>query len=208
MWVCQVTAQDVSTMIRYGHHTIIFLLNNGGYTIEVEIHDGPYNIIKNWNYTGLIEAFHNGEGKLFTYKVCMYASWYHHQRISQLQRQQQKKMEASHRTCTLGSFFLGQQFLVWISSFCSLTPVLWNVETWDFSSSFSIFWVFETGKFGWLFLQVKTEADLITAISAAEKEKDSLCFIEVILNKDDTSKELLEWGSRVATANGRPHNPQ
>jgi pyruvate decarboxylase len=74
MWVCQVTAQDVSTMIRYGHHTIIFLLNNGGYTIEVEIHDGPYNIIKNWNYTGLIEAFHNGEGKLFTYKVCMYAS--------------------------------------------------------------------------------------------------------------------------------------
>jgi pyruvate decarboxylase len=68
--------------------------------------------------------------------------------------------------------------------------------------------VFETGKFGWLFLQVKTEADLITAISAAEKEKDSLCFIEVILNKDDTSKELLEWGSRVATANGRPHNPQ
>ncbi|CAM6034398.1 unnamed protein product [Sphagnum compactum] len=119
----QVTAQDVSTMIRYGHHTIIFLLNNGGYTIEVEIHDGPYNIIKNWNYTGLIEAFHNGEGKLFTYKV-------------------------------------------------------------------------------------KTEADLITAIAAAEKEKDSLCFIEVILNKDDTSKELLEWGSRVATANGRPHNPQ
>jgi pyruvate decarboxylase len=72
--LCQVTAQDVSTMIRYGHHTIIFLLNNGGYTIEVEIHDGPYNIIKNWNYTGLIEAFHNGEGKLFTYKVCMYAS--------------------------------------------------------------------------------------------------------------------------------------
>ncbi len=119
-----------------------------------------------------------------------------------------QKKEASHRTCTLGSFFWGQQFLVWISSFCSFTPVLWNLESWDFSSSFCIFWVFETGKFGWLFLQVKTEADLITAISAAEKEKDSLCFIEVFLNKDDTSKELLEWGSRVATANGRPHNPQ
>ncbi|KAI7992248.1 hypothetical protein LOK49_LG12G00636, partial [Camellia lanceoleosa] len=33
--------------------TIIFLINNGGYTIEVEIHDGPYNVIKNWKYTGL-----------------------------------------------------------------------------------------------------------------------------------------------------------
>lgn len=66
---CQVTVQDVSTMIRYGQKTIIFLLNNGGYTIEVEIHDGPYNIIKNWNYTGVVEAFHNGEGNLWTCKV-------------------------------------------------------------------------------------------------------------------------------------------
>jgi hypothetical protein len=43
----QVTTQKVSTMIRYGQHSIIFLLNNGGYKIKVEIHDGPYNIIKN-----------------------------------------------------------------------------------------------------------------------------------------------------------------
>lgn len=35
-------------MIRYGQNPIIFLINNGGYTIEVEIHDGPYNVIKNW----------------------------------------------------------------------------------------------------------------------------------------------------------------
>ncbi|KAG0481161.1 hypothetical protein HPP92_012019 [Vanilla planifolia] len=56
----QVTAQDVSTMIRCGQNTIIFLINNGGYTIEVEIHDGPYNVIKNWNYTGLVDAIHNG----------------------------------------------------------------------------------------------------------------------------------------------------
>ncbi|KAK4741803.1 hypothetical protein SAY87_025391 [Trapa incisa] len=58
----QVTAQDVSTMMRVGQKTIIFLINNGGYTIEVEIHDGPYNVIKNWNYTGLVDAIHNGEG--------------------------------------------------------------------------------------------------------------------------------------------------
>jgi TPP-dependent 2-oxoacid decarboxylase len=64
-----VTAQDVSTMLRYGQKTIIFLINNGGYTIEVEIHDGPYNVIKNWNYTGLVDAIHNGEGNCWTTKV-------------------------------------------------------------------------------------------------------------------------------------------
>ncbi|CAK9321088.1 unnamed protein product [Citrullus colocynthis] len=120
----QVTAQDISTMIRCGQRTIIFLINNGGYTIEVEIHDGPYNVIKNWNYTGLVNAIHNGEGKCWTVKV-------------------------------------------------------------------------------------RTEQELIEAIATASDEhKESLCFIEVLVHKDDTSKELLEWGSRVASANGRPPNPQ
>ncbi|XP_030480384.1 pyruvate decarboxylase 1 [Cannabis sativa] len=120
----QVTAQDISTMIRCGQNTIIFLINNGGYTIEVEIHDGPYNVIKNWDYTGLVNAIHNGEGKCWTTKV-------------------------------------------------------------------------------------RTEEDLVNAISTATNEqKDSLCFIEVFAHKDDTSKELLEWGSRVSAANSRPPNPQ
>ncbi|CAK8574891.1 unnamed protein product [Lathyrus sativus] len=120
----QVTAQDVSTMLRCGQKTIIFLINNGGYTIEVEIHDGPYNVIKNWNYTGLVDAIHNGQGKCWTTKV----------------------------TC---------------------------------------------------------EEELVEAIeTATEEKKDSFCFIEVIAHKDDTSKELLEWGSRVSSANSRPPNPQ
>ncbi|KAL5989572.1 Pyruvate decarboxylase 1 [Asimina triloba] len=120
----QVTAQDVSTMLRCGQRSIIFLINNGGYTIEVEIHDGPYNVIKNWDYTGLVDAIHNGEGKCWTTKV-------------------------------------------------------------------------------------RTEEELLEAIKTAEGPHEaSLCFIEVILHKDDTSKELLEWGSRVAAANGRPPNPQ
>ncbi|KAL3576152.1 hypothetical protein D5086_021435 [Populus alba] len=119
----QVTAQDISTMIRNGQRTIIFLINNGGYTIEVEIHDGPYNVIKNWDYTGLVNAIHNGEGKCWTAKV-------------------------------------------------------------------------------------RTEDELTEAIATATGEqKDSLCFIEVFVHKDDTSKELLEWGSRVSAANGRPPNP-
>ncbi|XP_076916115.1 pyruvate decarboxylase 2-like [Bidens hawaiensis] len=119
----QVTAQDVSTMIRIQQKSIIFLINNGGYTIEVEIHDGPYNLIKNWNYTGLIEAIHNGEGNLWTAKV-------------------------------------------------------------------------------------KCEEELIEAIATATEKEDHLCFIEVIVHKDDTSKELLEWGSRVCSANSRSPNPQ
>ncbi|KAI0497358.1 hypothetical protein KFK09_020581 [Dendrobium nobile] len=120
----QVTAQDVSTMIRCGQNTIIFLINNGGYTIEVEIHDGPYNVIKNWNYTALVDAIHNGEGKCWTTKVLY-------------------------------------------------------------------------------------EEDLKAAIETATgAKKDCLCFIEVIVHKDDTSKELLEWGSRVSAANSRPPNPQ
>lgn len=56
-------------MIRCEQRSIIFLINNGGYTIEVEIHDGPYNVIKNWNYAGLVDAMHNGEGKCWTTKV-------------------------------------------------------------------------------------------------------------------------------------------
>ncbi|CAM0907474.1 unnamed protein product [Alopecurus aequalis] len=120
----QVTAQDVSTMLRCEQNSIIFLINNGGYTIEVEIHDGPYNVIKNWNYTGLVDAIHNGEGKCWTTKV----------------------------TC---------------------------------------------------------EEELTAAIETATGEKqDCVCFIEVIAHKDDTSKELLEWGSRVSAANSRPPNPQ
>ncbi|CAI9107006.1 OLC1v1006270C1 [Oldenlandia corymbosa var. corymbosa] len=120
----QVTAQDVTTMIRNNQKSIIFLINNGGYTIEVEIHDGPYNVIKNWNYTAVVDAFCNGSGNCWTTKV-------------------------------------------------------------------------------------RTEEELTKAIEIATGEKkDSLCFIEVFTHKDDTSKELLEWGSRVSAANSRPPNPQ
>jgi pyruvate decarboxylase len=64
-----VSGQEVSTMLRCGQNVIIFLINNGGYTTEAEIRDGPYNVIKNWNYAGLVETIDNGEGKCFTAKV-------------------------------------------------------------------------------------------------------------------------------------------
>ncbi|KAM7212962.1 thiamine diphosphate-binding fold [Rhypophila decipiens] len=59
----QVTAQEVSQMVRYNLPIIILLMNNRGYTIEVEIHDGSYNRIKNWNYAMLIQAFNSTDGK-------------------------------------------------------------------------------------------------------------------------------------------------
>lgn len=52
----QMTAQEISVMIRENLPVIIFLVNNRGYAIEVEIHDGPYNYIKNWDYSGLVEV--------------------------------------------------------------------------------------------------------------------------------------------------------
>lgn len=69
----QVTCQDISTMIRQNQRNIIFLINNGGYTIEVEIHDGPYNVIKNWDYCALVDAIKNGEGKVWTTRVSITA---------------------------------------------------------------------------------------------------------------------------------------
>ncbi len=114
----QMTAQEVSTMIRYGLKPIIFLINNGGYTIEVEIHDGPYNPIKNWDYVGLVNVFNAGAGK------------------------------------------------------------------------------------GWS-TRVTTQNELDAAIPQA-LANDGPSLIEVTIDRDDCSKELLEWGRHVAANNGRP----
>lgn len=58
----QLTAQEVSNMIRHKQETLIFLVNNKGYVIESAIHDGPYNYYKNWDYAGLIDVFNAEEG--------------------------------------------------------------------------------------------------------------------------------------------------
>eukprot|EP00854_Cymbomonas_tetramitiformis_P006745 gene6745-8068_t len=46
----QMTAQELSTMIRYQTNPIIFLINNNGYTIEV------------WDYAKLVDVFNGEEG--------------------------------------------------------------------------------------------------------------------------------------------------
>ena len=113
----QLTAQEISTMVRYGTRPIVVLINNRGYTIEAEIHDGVYNRIKNWDYAGLMEVFNAEDGK------------------------------------GLG-------------------------------------------------LHAATVGELDHAMDRALAH-DGPCLIEVPIDSHDCSKELREWGSRVAVANGR-----
>ena len=58
----QLTAQEVSNMIRHRQEVLIFLVNNRGYVIESAIHDGPYNYYKNWDYAGLVDVFNAEDG--------------------------------------------------------------------------------------------------------------------------------------------------
>ncbi|MFI7825937.1 thiamine pyrophosphate-dependent enzyme, partial [Acinetobacter baumannii] len=55
----QLTVQELSTIIRHGLKPIIFLLNNGGYTIERLImgENAAYNDVQNWKYTEIPAVF-------------------------------------------------------------------------------------------------------------------------------------------------------
>lgn len=106
-------------MIRLKQPILIFLINNYGYTIEVEIHDGPYNNIKNWNYAALMEAFNANDGH-------------------------------------------GKGY------------------------------------------QVKTGAELAEAIKKAKSNTRGPTLIEIQINRDDCTNELVSWGHYVALANARP----
>jgi len=64
----QMTAQEVSTFLRYNYSGVIFLMNNGAYTIEVMIHDGPYNTLQNWDYAAMVETL-KGKSPVFSQVV-------------------------------------------------------------------------------------------------------------------------------------------
>lgn len=59
----QQTVQELSTIIRQKLKPIIFVLNNGGYTIERLIlgESSSYNDIQNWKYSELIKVFNAPE---------------------------------------------------------------------------------------------------------------------------------------------------
>ncbi|HXW34341.1 MAG TPA: thiamine pyrophosphate-binding protein [Acidimicrobiales bacterium] len=56
----QETAQELSTILRHDHKPVIFLINNGGYTIERGYigKNEQYNNIANWAYADLPKVFH------------------------------------------------------------------------------------------------------------------------------------------------------
>jgi len=57
----QMTAQEVSTLIREHCPAVIIIINNDGYLIERRLHkDGMYNDIQNWQYSKLPDVFCNG----------------------------------------------------------------------------------------------------------------------------------------------------
>jgi indolepyruvate decarboxylase len=53
----QMTAQELSTIIRHKLNPIIFLINNDGYTIERVIQDGAYNDLQPWKYHQMPQVF-------------------------------------------------------------------------------------------------------------------------------------------------------
>ena len=59
----QMTAQELSSMVRYDKSAIVFVINNKGYTAERLIHDGPFNDIAQWHYHQLPQAYSGVQGE-------------------------------------------------------------------------------------------------------------------------------------------------
>lgn len=58
----QMSSCEISTMLRWKHNPIIFVLNNRGYTTERLILDGKFNNILDWNYHLITKLMGGGEG--------------------------------------------------------------------------------------------------------------------------------------------------
>ena len=125
---CQVSVQEIGSMLRYEQNPIIFVLNNKGYATEEQVHSGPFNYVQAWKYSQLVNGLHGGHGS-------------------------------------------------------TVSPVNGRQPGWG--------------------CVVKTEAELMTAIQEALQNEDQLCLIEVLLENDDCTPELLEFGTRVSHANQR-----
>ncbi|KAH7085660.1 thiamine diphosphate-binding protein [Paraphoma chrysanthemicola] len=67
----QLTAQEVSTMLRNNLTPIIFVICNKGYTIERLIHGmkDSYNDVQEWKYKDLPAVFGARKGQVLTYRV-------------------------------------------------------------------------------------------------------------------------------------------
>lgn len=60
----QMCHSEISTIAARGLNPIIFVLNNGGYSTERFLIDGPFNDISNWNYHKVGEIYGNCGGAI------------------------------------------------------------------------------------------------------------------------------------------------
>jgi indolepyruvate decarboxylase len=58
----QMTCMELSTAVAHGFNPVVLVLNNGGYTTERFLQDGPFNDIPNWNYHRLPDLVGGGWG--------------------------------------------------------------------------------------------------------------------------------------------------
>src|SRR6266852_516018 len=58
----QMTGMELSTAVRFKLNPIVVVLDNGGYTTERFLHEGPYNDILRWSYSRLPDVLGAGRG--------------------------------------------------------------------------------------------------------------------------------------------------
>ena len=57
----QMTGAELSTIVRLGLNPIIIIFNNDGYGTMRKIRAGRFNVITQWDYTGVCELMRGGE---------------------------------------------------------------------------------------------------------------------------------------------------
>ena len=60
----QMTGMEISTIARYNLNPIIIVLNNKGYSTELQLLDGSFNEVLLWNYSLLPNIIGHGKGVL------------------------------------------------------------------------------------------------------------------------------------------------
>ena len=58
----QMTGMELATAVRYKLNPVVVVLNNGGYSTERHMQDGPYNDLQEWNYSRVPEVLGAGRG--------------------------------------------------------------------------------------------------------------------------------------------------
>ena len=108
----QMTAQELSTLIRKRCPAIIIIINNDGYLIERVLHeDGPYNDIQTWQYSKLPELYDDGNHAI-GFRVTTEEELERAMKIAVQEKDKLVLIEASlpNRDCSMGLKRLGNAF--------------------------------------------------------------------------------------------------